>query len=109
MSSLNRHLLAYSAGAPLLGSALPKKAQTQQRRQAPKLVMAFAIATLAFGQGNPPDHAADLFNYAIFMRVAMMDQAAPKAVAQVHNPKPSRDYAKQQTGLDDAQQAILVR
>jgi hypothetical protein len=82
---------------------------------ASRLGMAFALATqLALGQGksDPVATTDDLYNYAILMRVATMDQIAQKIDAAGRGPKAvqaARDYAKQQTGLNDVQQAILVR
>jgi hypothetical protein len=82
---------------------------------ATRFVMVFAIATqLAFGQGNsqgngPVATPDDLYNYSMLMHVAGMDQIVQKTQAAGHNSKAASGNAKQQTGLNDAQQAILVR
>ena len=69
--------------------------------------MVFLTATLAFGQGQ--DHSPDLFNYGMLMHVAMNDRIVQKIEAAGQPSKAARDHAKQETGLTDAQQAILVR
>lgn len=78
------------------------------------MLLALAISTqMAFGQGNsqgngPVATPEDLYNYAILTQVAVMDQITQKAEAAHPNSK-ARDHAKQQTGLNDSQQAILIR
>jgi hypothetical protein len=69
--------------------------------------MVFLTATFAFGQGQ--DHSPDLFNYGMLMHLAISDRIVQKIEAAGQPSKAARDHAKQETGLTDAQQAILVR